>query len=91
MIKVKFKGYKYNTGAGDNGFSECEKEFEALTGVAQFIKYLFNLIEKHKIKSDYSENDYNFLTCFGIDYVTDYLGTFEIHTMERQIYIEKFL
>lgn len=93
MIEVRFKGYRYNTGCGDNGIYDCKIKLEDgdISGASKFVKYIHELIDNHHNMIDYSEEDYDFLDGHDINFITEYIGTFEVYTMERRLYIERFI
>lgn len=91
MFEVKFKGYRYNTGYGDNGIYSHKKEFETMEKSIEFVRYLIKLMAKEKNKTLYSKKDINFLEECGIDFVIEFVGLFQIEIIEREIHIRDFL
>lgn len=80
--EVKFKGYRYNTGRGDNGIYECVEHPKDIEGVKIFVNAL-----KKMTGEDISDEDKDFLHDFyGIDYVTEIVEISKI--TKEQIKIE---
>jgi len=82
MFKVQFKGYRYNTGSGDNGVYTCEKLFKEteLIQAQSLARKVQDLIGNPS--RTYTEEELNFMECFGVDYIVEFTGIFSTSEVE---------